>query len=46
MNIFINGRTLSIYYHDACADNLPDGGIENVDELHDFLNAYDGCAFE
>ena len=44
MNIFINGHTLSIYYHDACADNLP-GGL-TIDEHRDFLNAYDGCAFE
>ena len=44
MNIFINGHTLSHYYHDACADNLPDG--LNMDEHRDFLNAYDGCAFE
>ena len=44
MNIIINGHILSNHYYDTCADNLPDG--LNMDELRDFLNAYDGCAFE
>lgn len=44
MNIFIIGYALSIEYYDACANTLPDG--LNPEELRDFINAYDGCAFE
>lgn len=44
MNIIINSHILSNHYHDACADNLPDG--LSMDEQRDFLNAYDGCTFE
>lgn len=44
MNIFINGHAVSNQYYDACCDNLSNG--LNADELHDFVNAFDGCAFE
>lgn len=44
MNIFISGLVVSNEYYHACCDILPAG--LNTKELCDFVNAYDGCAFE